>query len=103
MTIVGEKYLGWQLDGISLETGIFTVRLGRYVFPADADLTAQHAQARLIFVCPEKITFSNAHSDAQIINVDCCTEETGNIRCDLKFLPESSISVIARDVLDLSF
>ena len=103
MTVDKRKYLGWQLEGISLENELFTIRLVRYSLrgAANMSLASQHAQARIIFTSAKKIALSKVHSGAEVTDIQCNNNNAGNVLCDLKFFPDSSIAVTAAGIVDL--
>ncbi len=104
MTIDEKKYLGWPLEGISVEPGLFTVNLARHALTVAeaADITNQRVRARLIFIA-EKVILSNVQSGAEIVDLKQSSDTQGNVVYVVKFSSDLFIEVTAGGVTDLLF
>jgi hypothetical protein len=105
MAINQQKYLGWQLGGISLENKQFVINLVRYSVQANEIQNGApiFVQAKMLFISTEKIVLSKVSSGAEVINIECSNNEKEGIFCDLKFSSGSSIAISAREVIDFQF
>jgi hypothetical protein len=105
MTIDRRKYLGWQLGSIYLENKIFTINLVRHSLSASEmlDPASVRTQAKIIFVSSKRIVLSKAHTGGEVTDIRCSNDNEGNVFCEVKFSPDSSIVVTAAEIVDILF
>jgi hypothetical protein len=105
MTIDRQRYLGWRLGSIALENRIFTINLARHSLTRDEwrDLARQRVQAKIVFASVERIVLSRVCGGGEVTDIICSNDGAGNIFCELKLSPDSSIGVTAGEMADFMF